>query len=106
MYSNPPFRGFGGDGTLVYHHGGPGAIGWTVFALQILLVLGVGWLLASLFLGRFGRRPVVAAGAPARAESAPLEILHLRYARGEIDRDAYLQARSDLGGGPEPEPPA
>ncbi len=104
MYPNPPFRG-DGQGTLVYHHGGPGPLGWTVLALQLLLVLGVAWLLASLVLGRIGRRPSLATPAPAAsAKGAPLETLHLRYARGEIGRDEYLQARSDLGGEPYPPP--
>ena len=88
----------------MYHHGGPGPLGWTVLALQLLLVLGVAWLLASLVLGRIGRRPAVAAAAPPARESLPLEALHMRYARGEIGRDEYLQARSDLGGEPYPPP--
>jgi putative membrane protein len=104
MYPNPPFRG-GDQGGLVYHHGGPGPFGWTVLALQLLLVLGVAWLLVSLLLGRFSRHPAAAAAAPtATRESQPLETLHMRYARGEIGRDEYLQARSDLGG--EPYPPS
>lgn len=100
-----PFRGGmdGTDGMFGYHHGGPGPLGWTIFALQLLLVLGVAWLLASLLVGRLGRRPAVAAPA---ASGGPLETLHMRYARGEIDREAYLQARADLGGGLEPQEPA
>jgi uncharacterized membrane protein len=102
MYPNPPFRGPGGDGVLVYQHGGPNAFGWTVFALQLVLVLGVAWLIASMLIGRLARRPASAPAAPAGRASEPLETLNMRYARGEIDRDAYLQARSDLGGAPEP----
>ena len=34
---------------------------------------------------------------PPRRDETPREILDARYARGEIDRDAYLQARRDLG---------
>lgn len=106
MNENPPFRGFGfSDRAAEMHHGWPGPIGWTMFALQLLLILGVAWLLASLVLGRFGRRsPAAAAVSAPVASSAPLEALHLRYARGEIDRDAYLQARADLGGEPAPPP--
>ena len=104
MNGNPPFRGFGfGDRAVEVHHGWwPGPLGWTMFALQLLLILGVAWLLASLLLGRLGRRPVAATAAPATAstssQSEALDLLHMRYARGEIDRDAYLQARADLGG--------
>jgi len=103
MYPNFPFRGNGQD-IVVYHHGGPGPLAWTVFALQLLLVFGVAWLVASLVFGRPARRPARAAPAPTTRESAPLETLHMRYARGEIGRDEYLQARSDLGG--EPHPPS
>ena len=100
---NPPYgggRGFGG-GFLTYHEGGPGAFGWTVFALQLVLVLGVAWLLASVVLrGRIGRRaaaPPLAAGGPA---GDPLGVLRMRYARGELGRDEYLQASADLGAPP------
>ena len=44
--------------------------------------------------------------APAAADGA-LEELRLRYARGDIDRDEYVQRFRDLGGeGPEPAPPS
>jgi putative membrane protein len=101
MYPNAPF-GRDGQDVVVYHHAGPGPLGWTIFALQLLLVIGVAWLLASLVVGRIGRRPApAAAAAPAPVpDTAPLETLHMRYARGEIGRDEYLQARSDLGGEP------
>ena len=82
-----------------YHHGGGGALGWTIFALQILALLGLGVLLASAFAGTRRRHDVAPAGIPAsRAE--PLEIIRRRYAQGEIDREQYLQATQDLGGGP------
>jgi uncharacterized membrane protein len=103
MDTSPPFgRGFGGDGVFTYHEGGPGAIGWTVFALQLLLVLGVAWLLVSVFLGsRVGRqRPTATATAGGPVVDDPVGVLRMRYARGELDRDAYLQAASDLGASP------
>jgi len=102
MYPYHPFSGNGQD-VVVYHHAGPGPLGWTIFALDLLLVIGVAWLLAALVFGRGGRRPtaaaVAAASAPVR-DSAALETLEMRYARGEVGRDEYLQARSDLGGAP------
>jgi putative membrane protein len=56
----------------------------------IVLVLFVA-LVASLFThGVPGRDP--------RARSAGLAILEERYARGEIDRDEYLQKKRDLLG--------
>jgi uncharacterized membrane protein len=91
---NPPFRE--GHGYAGFGQGGPGALGWAIFALELLIGLGVAWLVASLVVGRLGRT----SPAPAVAESQPLETLHMRYARGEIKRDEYLQARADLGGEP------
>ncbi len=86
-------------GFLVSHHGGPGALGWTIFALQLVLVLGVAWLAASTLAGVLARRRSPAsAGADTAATADPLEMLRMRYARGEIGRDEYLQARADLGG--------
>lgn len=102
MYPNPPFRG-DGPGFMEYHHGGPGAIGWTIFALQLLAIAGIAWLLVSLVLGRLGRHAVPAASASMPSLSGPLETLHLRYARGEVGRDEYLQTRADLSGEPQPQ---
>lgn len=102
MAPNRPFRD--GYGFMDYHHGGPGALGWTVFALQLLAIAGIAWLLVSLLLGRAGRRATPVAVPAGPAASGPLETLHMRYARGEIGRDEYLQARADLSG--EPLPPS
>lgn len=54
------------------------------------------------------RMPAVGAGvpAPAAADGAVAE-LRLRYARGDLTRDEYVQRLRDLGGeGPEPAPPS
>lgn len=47
-------------------------------------------------------------GPPASAAAdGALEELRLRYARGDLDRDEYLQRFRDLSGeGPEPAPPS
>jgi uncharacterized membrane protein len=82
-----------GPGFFEFGHAGPGAIGWAIFALQLVIVLGVVWLVVSLLAGNLGRRATPAAAAAV----GPLETLHMRYARGEIARDEYLQARADLG---------
>ncbi|MDP9021539.1 MAG: SHOCT domain-containing protein [Actinomycetota bacterium] len=57
-----------------------------IFTVLVLaaLIAGVVWLVRTLSDG--GR-----SGA-----STALETLELRYARGEIDRDEYLQRRDDL----------
>ncbi len=57
-----------------------------VFMALVLaaLIAGVLWLVRTL---TDGRRP---------AASTALETVEDRYARGEIDRDEYLQRRNDL----------
>ena len=62
---------------------------WTVLgiALLVLIVLAIVWLVLRLrHDDREGARPA----------SSALGELERRYARGEIDREAYLQIRSDL----------
>jgi uncharacterized membrane protein len=110
MNPYPPFGNGPGRDFLGYHYGGPSAYGWTVFALQLVIVLGIVWIVASLLIGgRLGRGKAAAAAAghvPAsRAGADPLAVLRMRYAKGEIERDQYLQASADLGGSPESEPP-
>lgn len=92
MNPHPPFSNPGGPGIFGPHQGGPGPgpLGWTLFALELVAIAGIAWLLASMVLGRRGRRLAVAG-------AAPLELLHMRYARGEVSREEYLQAREDLG---------
>ena len=79
--------------------GWPVAFGWLWLVagllIIVLLVLGLVWLARSLARGASGpSRPVATEESPAR------EILDQRYARGEITREQYLQARDDLEGGP------
>lgn len=110
MNRYPPFFGDGPrNDFLGYHYGGPSAYGWTVFALQLVIVLGIVWLVASLLLGsRLGRKPAAAAAGPVlppRAGDDALAVLRMRYAKGEIERDQYLQATADLGGEAKPPPP-
>ena len=88
------------------HDGGPGFFGW--FFMLLLIVLAVALIVAVLT--RMGGRHGLALGAPGHTPApppgpadGPLELLRLRYARGEIDRDAFLQANRDLGGAPPPE---
>jgi uncharacterized membrane protein len=44
-------------------------------------------------------------GEPGEGGDAALEALRLRYARGEITREEFLQATDDLGGPAPPLPP-
>ena len=104
-------RGFGPDGPFgpdvprrVFlepagfpHHGGPGALAWAIFALVLALV--VGFALAAL-LGFATRRQVqwrlAPAGEPRFGPPDPLSVLSMRYARGEISRDQFVQTTDDL----------
>ena len=96
--------GMMGQGMMSGPHmmGGPGMMGWNgacgahmgwfswmpfagiSFLLLVLVVLGL------IFVFRSGRH----AGGPAR--SAGLDLLEHRYAKGEIERDEYLQKKADL----------
>jgi putative membrane protein len=58
-------------------------------ALLVLIVVAVVWLIVRL---RADSRAIGARGSGARNE------LDARYARGEVDRDTYLQMRRDLDG--------
>lgn len=67
---------------------------WVLIALGVLalLIAGVVWLVHSMATGGRGRPPSPGAGG-----GSTRDILDVRYARGEIDRDEYVRARQDLG---------
>jgi len=67
-------------------NGASSALEWTIFAVVLVLLLIA---LVSLVLDFYHR---------SNTPSGTLAVLDERYARGEITRDAYLQARTDLGG--------
>jgi hypothetical protein len=73
-------------------------LAWLVPILLIALVA----LLVVWVVSRTTRRPVSPA-PPAPPRDGALEQARMRYARGEIDRDAFLQLASDLGGGIAPQ---
>jgi len=102
MNIQPPdnFRG-GRPFFEVHQAGGPSALAWTIFALQLLLLLGLAALLLRSF--AFARPAGPPRGRPftRRGPQDPLEHLRVRYARGEISREEYLQVTRDLGGTPE-----
>lgn len=107
MNPSPPFqgrvRGFGyGPGQFgVHEHMANSSLAWATFALVLLLVLTVGALLVARF-SRGGRRHRGHYGPPmmrmrgGAGRPDPLEILRLRFAGGQMTRDEFLQATSDL----------
>jgi uncharacterized membrane protein len=115
-YGSAPFaqpRGWTGYApAYVGHHHGGHPLAWVLFALLlVLLLLVIANLAATLQRkrrGAWGRSqgPWQHRWAgPAFAGGAPEEVLRLRYARGEISRDEFLQASADLAG-PGAPPPA
>jgi putative membrane protein len=101
-----------------FNHGGPyGDHGWWVFfggflpLVLFLVLIGLGVWAVLRFSGR--GRALMLASAGATAVSPPDDALHevrLRYARGEMDRQEFVQRYRDLGGSQpppdEPSPPA
>jgi uncharacterized membrane protein len=94
------------------HHHGSHPLAWVLFALLlVLLLLVIANLVATLQRKRRGPWPGGPGPGPwqhrgmgpAFGGGAPEEVLRLRYARGEISREEFLQASADLAG---PGPPA
>ena len=84
------------------HHGDGHSLEWLpLFFLIALLVFLAVWLVLRLTRGRSGQALAVATASGPRPDDA-LTAVRMRYARGEIDRDAFLRISADLGGGPEP----
>lgn len=66
-----------------------GMPGWLLMVIVPLVLIGA-LVLAVVWVSR-------AATRDRDGDSKPLDELNRRYARGEIDRDSYLQIRRDLG---------
>jgi uncharacterized membrane protein len=104
MNTNPPFRGRGfgyGPGPFsVHEHAANAGLAWATFALVLLIALTLGAVLVARFSGG-GRRHRRHFGPPMMrmrggGRPDPLEILRMRFASGQITRDEFLQATSDL----------
>jgi putative membrane protein len=67
---------------------------WAIFMVVVLAVLVAG----AIWLARTLTRPSSPPGGPAGPSLARTE-LDLRYARGDLTREEYLQRRTDLEGG-------
>ena len=82
----------------------PSTLAWAIFALVlVLLLLAIASLAIDAYYRSRASRPAAAGGSAGSgpATSEALAALDARYARGEIPRDEYLQARDDLRGTPE-----
>lgn len=78
-----------------YHHGGgPNVLAWLFFVAFLVLIA-----LAIFALVR-GVRPQLVTAPPQVPPplDGPLAAVRMRYARGEISREDFLQAEADLGG--------
>ena len=89
MWGYGPYYGSygGGWGVAMMVFGG---IFW--LAVLAFIIAAVVWFMRSP--GRGGQGP-----SPIERGPTALDILEERYARGEIDRDEYLQKKRDLSGG-------
>jgi len=64
--------------------------------LEPILIVGIVIAITAWFVQHKWRRRVRAMAAMRERDTAVLDLLARRYARGEIDRDEYLQKRSDI----------
>jgi putative membrane protein len=77
--------------------GGFGSFGWIGLLLNLVIIVGVisliVWVVRRFTAGGSGLTSNQTSGS---AHLSPRDILDIRYARGEIDRDLYQQMLSDL----------
>jgi uncharacterized membrane protein len=91
----------GGFAEQVHRHGGHPFAWLFVIVLLGLLVALVVWAVLRLTSARSARPALVAAPL-----DDAVDIVRLRYAKGEIDRSEFLRVTADLGAAPEPPPAA
>ena len=89
--------------VFVRHSDGHGGLGFVLLVVfTIVLAALIGYVVARLAFGH--RTAPVAASVTRPLGDDPLALVRLRYARGEIDRETFLQTSADLGGEPPPAP--
>lgn len=110
MNPNPPFqgRGFGyGPGLVRVHDQMANTpLQWATFALVLLIVLTLGALIVARFAGGGPRRRHFVKMRRHGGGPDALEVVRMRFASGQISREEYLQAVSDLTASTQPQPPA
>ncbi len=92
----------------VEHHDGPGPLAWLAFAVLLILAFALAIGVARWLLSERGRHPLASPPVDATRSGVEeaLQVARLRYARGEIDRDAYLRLAEDIAGPSASPPPA
>lgn len=91
-----------GRGIPVRHHDGwwwPDVwhVVFTVALIAVLVLLAV-WLVTSIRRTQSAQAPAAPIPPAASSEDAALREARMRYARGEITREQYLQISEDLSG--------
>ncbi|MFY9837861.1 MAG: SHOCT domain-containing protein [Xanthobacteraceae bacterium] len=64
--------------------------------LEPIIIVGIVIAITAWYVQHKWRRRVRAMAAMRERDTAVLDVLAKRYASGEIDRDEYLQKRSDI----------
>ncbi len=77
----------------------PSFPGWFLLSFLIGILLWGGLLVVVILVAIWMARRIGLTASEAAHRDA-LRELDLRYARGELERDAYLRMRDDLRGGP------
>jgi putative membrane protein len=82
--------GYGPQWGMMGGYGGYGGFGMIVWIIILIAIVAlVVWLVRSVASPGMHNLP---------RRSSGLEVLEERYARGEINRDEYLQKKKDIGG--------
>jgi putative membrane protein len=68
--------------------------GLLMLGVPVLFVVGLVWLAVSL--GRGSGSPLQTSGPAGISQQAPLDVLKLRYARGEITKEQFDEMRQQL----------
>lgn len=72
-----------------------GGYGWGYGLLHIAVTVAI--IVGVVFLVIWAVRTMAVVGSHAPRRSSGLDVLEERYARGEINRDEYLQKKKDIG---------
>ena len=109
-HGNDNARSYDLNMRVFYYYGGPFWIGWLIW-LVVFAAIIVTVILVARSSRRHGISPTQWNGGPWQGhwhggwQSPGLHELDIRYARGEITREEYLQRRADIASHPTSPPP-